>query len=715
MHTAREGSTSQSNSGVVGGTHHAGTINTSARDMIMLGCATTNNFTFTPAPSVPFDFRTIPLGDIDLQREIRASNSGVVNRHYSERRSVRRVYSAKIDGRKSTVTVAIYQGDGAEQRWREDIARYMSFRHPNIIQVYGTARSGNIHATIFHDDLIPFQQCLDLYRHSPILTVYIYAYCNTDFDAAHGYVVSVFQRDLFSPDCTFWIRRSTGRLTAELIQSDGPVWLYYGQSSTDLQGILCTPNTEAMVTDSLTLEEYHMICYLNLGQYRFNTFSLSKTVNLGCVICWSPSNELQDPIEIASRPNVTVTLGPWKPEGAGTGEVMEDGWTRFNSSNVFSRTFTRGIASPSRENPAIWLSQANHVFACLRSTSDLENYVLVGEVHFTLKISATTEDPPAGFLFLCPGEDLQSSPSSFFYPECTAYWSLNPSGVERLSTEEATRLGFPSIQLETTIYGRFWDASVYAGLRQFHRAKGFDPDSQDVARHLRYPFYQLSHEIDVPFAHVNEYLEDPDLEDVNRVDESNDTQSSANEDNDMDHDPGSPLFPVSNEINGPFAHVNEEDCDGAEGNTNEESENAPRSANEQHDLDGEQSHEDHAHDPVSTYGTGGDRWSLAVEDLVPNVQTIRAKHYLDGTFSNTHKHTTEPTVKRSLQDDLALRRLMLDEKAQLMEMLRLGIFTKEEFLTRLAQIEARDEAATRPTPAERGRLANSGDVERGQR
>ncbi|KAJ7755486.1 hypothetical protein B0H16DRAFT_715739 [Mycena metata] len=39
---------------------------------------------------------------------------------------------------------------------------------------------------------------------------------------------------------------------------------------------------------------------------------------------------------------------------------------------------------------------------------------------------------------------------------------------------------------------RSWDASVYAGLRKFHRAKGFDPDSQDVARHLGYPLYQVS-------------------------------------------------------------------------------------------------------------------------------------------------------------------------------------------------------------------------------
>jgi hypothetical protein len=58
----------------------------------------------------------IPMGDIDLLEEIHLDNeTGVVGRHHPERTRVRRVYSAKIDGRKSGVTVAVYQGDGAQE------------------------------------------------------------------------------------------------------------------------------------------------------------------------------------------------------------------------------------------------------------------------------------------------------------------------------------------------------------------------------------------------------------------------------------------------------------------------------------------------------------------------------------------------------------------------------------------------------------------------
>ena len=76
------------------------------------------------------------MGDLNLQYEIYLDNGwGVV--------SVRRVYSAKIDRRRSSVTVAMYQGDGAEevchimlpnmcdnisQEWRRDIAKYMTVR-----------------------------------------------------------------------------------------------------------------------------------------------------------------------------------------------------------------------------------------------------------------------------------------------------------------------------------------------------------------------------------------------------------------------------------------------------------------------------------------------------------------------------------------------------------------------------------------------------------
>ncbi|KAJ7882357.1 hypothetical protein B0H14DRAFT_2339972, partial [Mycena olivaceomarginata] len=76
------------------------------------------------------------------------------------------------------------------------------------------------------------------------------------------------------------------------------------------------------------------------------------------------------------------------------------------------------------------------------------------------------------------------------------YWSFDPSGVDRLSVEEATRLGFPTFLCAAEIGAFSWDASVYEGLQKFHEAKGFDSDTQDLTRHLGEALYQLVSEGD---------------------------------------------------------------------------------------------------------------------------------------------------------------------------------------------------------------------------
>jgi hypothetical protein len=77
----------------------------------------------------------IPMGDIDLLEEIHLKKeTGIIGRHHPERTRVRRVYSAKIDGRKSGVTVAMYQGDGAE--------KVGSIVHPEINVPIRSRRNG---------------------------------------------------------------------------------------------------------------------------------------------------------------------------------------------------------------------------------------------------------------------------------------------------------------------------------------------------------------------------------------------------------------------------------------------------------------------------------------------------------------------------------------------------------------------------------------------
>ncbi|KAJ6555539.1 hypothetical protein B0H10DRAFT_1209048 [Mycena sp. CBHHK59/15] len=288
------------------------------------------------------------------------------------------------------------------------------------------------------------------------------------------------------------------------------------------------PNLEAMVISSLRRDHYHELCFHKLCKLLTLSISTQATVRPEAIICCSsiseakgldeiPSSRL---VEIASLPGLNVQDSGWDVVGwydkeVPIGEVMPDSWIRYNSCDVLE--ISRAICIERRDfliGPKFWIGQANHIFSRLQITSNYEDYVFVEDIFFLLESirrrrtrrtrSGRRDNPREleGYLFLCPEKDLQTG-SSFRWPDCPAYWSLDPSGAERLSTEDAKYLGFPTINLRTLVNGRSWDASVYAGLRRFDQAKGFDPDSQDLARHLGHPLYQLSSELDVPFAFVD--------------------------------------------------------------------------------------------------------------------------------------------------------------------------------------------------------------------
>ncbi|KAF7330653.1 hypothetical protein MSAN_02450500 [Mycena sanguinolenta] len=242
--------------------------------------------------------------------------------------------------------------------------------------------------------------------------------------------------------------------------------------------------------------QYHHICNWNMRRERQISFPINMTMNCGAVFSYSSQDLLDQSVEIASLSNAIYPHPWWACMGAVTEDVIENSWTRVEAKEAFNNAFNVSLSRTI--DTAAWLSQANYVFRCLSIVFDFEYYVFLADITFQLNIPKTTGDPPMGFLFLCPAEDFRTGPSSFAWPACPAYWSLNPSGVDRLSMEEATQLGFPPLEIVTTATGLSWDASVYDGLRQFHRAKGFDPDSQGIARHLGHHLYQLSVPADVP-------------------------------------------------------------------------------------------------------------------------------------------------------------------------------------------------------------------------
>ncbi|KAF7334348.1 hypothetical protein MSAN_02379700 [Mycena sanguinolenta] len=148
------------------------------------------------------DFQTIRLGDLKLSAGVGA----------------RRIYHAEIRGDPATVTVAMYQGGGAKEEWRQHVAKYKLIRHPNVMQLYGLVSTKELHAMVFHDELIPYHQFFGRFKYSPILSAYIIGYCTTEFNEAGRYISDVFQKTVSSNDLDAWIRPSTGKLCLDLVQ-----------------------------------------------------------------------------------------------------------------------------------------------------------------------------------------------------------------------------------------------------------------------------------------------------------------------------------------------------------------------------------------------------------------------------------------------------------------------------------------------------------------
>ncbi|KAJ7094971.1 hypothetical protein C8R44DRAFT_381653 [Mycena epipterygia] len=315
-------------------------------------------------------------------------------------------------------------------------------------------------------------------------------------------------RPLADHECTMWIRPSTGRLCVDLTPIVEFEILAHPNGPAISQSFLnlFEPHEESKIIASMSLDDYHEICFWHLSRKRSLSLPTNASVQLGMIYCTSGAS-LNNVVEIARIPDCKFQDDGW----SAVGSRMESGWSRVDSGDA-TEHISRIIYYSWLAGFRYWLAQANHIFSRLNIMSNYENYVFITEIRYKLKIFGPRDSSLSGYLFLCPVGDLQSDiATGFRIPDCAAYWSLDPMGVQRLTMGEAIRRGFPSIKLEMEVLGYSWDGSVYAGLHQFHQRKRFDSDSQDVARHLGYPLFEVSSELDAAFVHVEE--RDPSNED----------------------------------------------------------------------------------------------------------------------------------------------------------------------------------------------------------
>ncbi|KAF7353330.1 hypothetical protein MSAN_01521200 [Mycena sanguinolenta] len=453
------------------------------------------------------EFRTIRLGDIKLRKQFRPESYYIVDFKSGLCREtiVRRVYSGEIRGDPGPVTVTMYEGDWAEERWRQDVAKYAAIRHPYIMQLYGLVNTRTLRAMVFHDELIPFRPFRRQY--SPVLNTYILGYCTTEFDEAIEYLFCQGvlperprnRRPLEYNSLSLWIRPTTGDLCLDLTRTFSVQELLDGDSVhvPHLENVsLDDPNAETMIVSHFDEDEYHELCSV-YPNAKSKGFAVSTELSIQPVPVIFRSIQLEPfhsdsfnkgtLFKMAEAPDVGYEQDLRWDCGGVQGNVLPNSWTRYDfcqGDDLLSR-MRMTLSSCPPGTLKSWVAQANHIFAQIQAMSHLEDYVCPDRVVFHLELDDSCRNPPQAYLFVCPPEDFRAG-------GCPAYWSLDPSGVDRLSPAAAKTLGFPTIHIQTVIYGRFWDVDVYEGLRRFHQGKGFDPDSQDLARHLGYPLFELS-------------------------------------------------------------------------------------------------------------------------------------------------------------------------------------------------------------------------------
>ncbi|KAJ7849034.1 hypothetical protein B0H13DRAFT_2361495 [Mycena leptocephala] len=330
----------------------------------------------------------------------------------------------------------------------------------------------------------------------------------SDFRLAKEYVQMMSHQQIYPLVSKMWIRSSTGRLCAEpaeesfrpsyYLLDDAPESSWTPSESDSLAFLHeAQPESYMDIVSSMPLELYHSLCL----RFDFSLLPikipLSETVRVGApIFCPSSTESFDSQAQIVafSEP-VSVHYDGWKCSYTGlTGKLLDNGWTRY-AIQIHRSLIRMSIYCEDRG----WLSQANHIFGQLHANSNHHDYGYIHRCGFELRISRIGPDVPSGYLFVCPQKDLQVGPSSFQWPDRPAYWSHDPDGLDPIDTEEAARLGYPTIELQRYVGFWSWNSGVYKGLRQFHKAKRFDPDSQELARHLGHSLFKLTDPL-IPFT-----------------------------------------------------------------------------------------------------------------------------------------------------------------------------------------------------------------------
>ncbi|KAJ7253600.1 hypothetical protein C8J57DRAFT_1237399 [Mycena rebaudengoi] len=214
--------------------------------------------------------------------------------------------------------------------------------------------------------------------------------------------------------------------------------------------------------------------------------------------------------EVAIMINCVFVDSGWQPAHSfklsATSQVIHGGgWIRCRGASVIitsevGASFLRRTIRY-RYPEHRWVAHSNHVLSRLGIASKHDDYGLVQSLDYEITFPQRSSQAPNGYLFLCPLLDMQTADGTQFrHPEFHSYWTFDPSGVERLSDNDAANHGFPSASLTVQAWTVSWDETAYTALRKFQEAKD-DIPGQESPESLDVPRYRWCRDEDTSFAH----------------------------------------------------------------------------------------------------------------------------------------------------------------------------------------------------------------------
>ncbi|KAI3616884.1 hypothetical protein WG66_004176 [Moniliophthora roreri] len=487
------------------------------------------------------DFRYVRRGDMIIVKELCSEEIkdweweyryGKVTGKHKARRTTCTV--EVYPDRQSKFTALMYEGEDAECVWEKEFEKFVRTRSPLVIQLFGINRS-EIPMLIFHDELIP---CANFFNKNSVwMDIYIFYLkrnmrCNQRnlwMNTASGVffsgpdgpsapsvplIILGAKESIIVPTTVDMLKDDTclrffinfGSRVDHCVLDNS----YLSRRLTYLDNLVPVTTEDHQSKDSDYPNWSSATCRYLRRLWRNLPDHLPMNIIGGLQFdtVYSPSMEA-----VARWSRGAGSLWKWRNlmrPGLAEKTVLDGGLTRFKldltrGEGVYLNTmyhcgrFWKG-----------WLSQSSRVFDAVNVVERKEDFFIVRPPDLTIQFSRRPtasrilrngehpikETPPTPiYLFLHPLpmsiSELVSWKVGHFY-----FWSFDRTGQSRTSEEECERWGLPVLTVSTSwvhdsILLCSWPAYAYTTIRDWQKARGFDPATSDWARHRGYPEFEI--------------------------------------------------------------------------------------------------------------------------------------------------------------------------------------------------------------------------------